>query len=217
MNIDPKQLSKLTSYMATFDGGVYVPYKRKSDSKVNCQFIMQMRKENEDYMLWVKTTLENITSVRLSDRPDYNTDGFNRKPQMRIESSRHPYFTKMRDRIYIDNHKVIDPHMLKLMDAEALAIIFMCDGGTSLDLRNKNPHARIALHTKGFSYADNMSLSKSIYDTLGVITNVNRHGKYYYLNVATKSHKDFYECVKPHVVKSFDYKFERLAPVISGW
>ena len=217
MNIDPKQLNKLVSYMATFDGGVYVPHKRKPDSKVNCQFIMQMRKENEDYMMWVKETLENITSVRLTDRPDYNTDGYDRKPQMRIESNRHPYFTKLRDRIYIDNHKVIDPHMLKQMDAEALAIIFMCDGGTSLDLRHKNPHAKISLHTKGFSHADNASLSKAIYDKLGIITNTNRHGKYYYLNVATKSHKSFYETVKPFVLESFDYKFERLAPAIAGW
>jgi len=217
MNIDPKQLTKLTSYMATFDGGIYVPHKKKLDSKVNCQFIMQMRKENEDYLLWVKEVLENITSVRIKERPDYNSDGFVRKPQMRLESNRHPYFTRLRDRIYIYNHKVIDPHMLKLMDEEALAIIFMCDGGTSLDTRHKNPHAAIRLHTKGFSYADNMALSKAIYDKTGVITRVNRHGKYYYLNVATKSHKRFYEAVKPHMVKSFDYKFERIAPVIAGW
>lgn len=217
MNIDPKQLNKLVSYMSTFDGGIYYPHKRNEDSVVNCQFIMQMREENKDYLLWVKSVLENITSVRLTERPDYNTEGFIRRPQLRIESSRHPYFTKIRERIYIDNHKVIDPHMLKQMDAESLAIIFMCDGGTSLDTRHKSPRAKIDLHTKGFSYADNLSLSKAIYDATGVITNVNRHSKYYYLNVATKSHKTFYDTVKPFVLPSFDYKFGRIAPVIAGW
>jgi len=217
MNNDPKQLMKLVSYMATFDGGIYVPHKKKPDSKVNCQFILNMREENQDYVNWVKETLENITSVSLYERPDYNTDGYNRKPQIRLETHRHPYFTKIRDRIYIDGHKVIDPHTLKLMDDEALAIIFMCDGGTSLDLRHKNPHAKINLHTKGFSHPENMALSKAIYDKTGIITNVNHHGKYYYLSVATKSHKTFYETVKPHVLPSFDYKFERIAPVISGW
>jgi len=217
MNIDPKQLAKLTSYMATFDGGIYYPHKKSNDSVVNCQFIMQMRRENEDYLLWVKETIENITSARLTERPDYNTDGFNRQPQLRLESNRHPYFTRLRERIYIDNHKVIDPHMLTLMDAEALSIIFMCDGGVSLDDRRKNPHAKISLHTKGFSYADNMALSKAIYDATGVITNVNKHGRYYCLNVVTKSHKLFYETVKPFVKPSFDYKFARIAPVIAGW
>jgi len=217
MNIDPKQLSKLVNYMATFDGGVYAPHKRKPNSKVNCSFVMNMREENEDYVMWVKETLEHITGVNIYSRKDCNTDGCARKPQLRLESNRHPYFTKVRERIYIDNHKVIDPHTLKLMDAEALAIIFMCDGGTSLDTRSKNPHASIALHTKGFSHPENMALSKAIYDKTGVITNVNRHGKYYFLNVPVKSQQLFYETVKPHVLASFDYKFERIAPVIAGW
>lgn len=217
MNMDKKRLTKLVSYMATFDGGIYVPHKKKVDSKVNCQFILNMRKENEDYVLWVKSVMEEITGVNIYERPDYNTDGYNRKPQLRLETNRHPFFTKIRERVYIDNHKVIDPHMLKMMDEQALAIIFMCDGGVSLDNRHKNPHARVSLHTKGFSYADNMALSKAIYDKVGVITNVNRHGKYYYLNVATKSHKDFYYNIKPFVCSSFNYKFERIAPVIAGW
>lgn len=217
MNMDKKRLTKLVSYMATFDGGIYVPHKKKVDSKVNCQFILNMRKENEDYVLWVKSVMEEITGVSIYERPDYNTDGYNRKPQLRLETNRHPFFTKIRERVYIDSHKVIDPHMLKMMDEEALAIIFMCDGGVSLDNRHKNPHARVSLHTKGFSYADNMALSKAIYDKVGVITNVNRHGKYYYLNVATKSHKDFYYNIKPFVCSSFNYKFERIAPVIAGW
>ena len=217
MNMDKKRLTKLVSYMATFDGGIYVPHKKKPNSKVNCQFVINMRKENEDYVMWVKSVMEEITSVNLYERPDYNTDGYNRKPQIRLETNRHPFFTKIRERIYIDGHKVIDPHMLTLMDEEALAIIFMCDGGTSLDTRHKNPHAKIDLHTKGFSYADNMALSKAIYDKVGVITNVNRHNKYYYLNVATKSHKDFYYNVKPFICHSFSYKFGRIAPVIAGW
>jgi hypothetical protein len=217
MNIDPKQLIKLLSYMATFDGGIYKPHTKNPDGKVNCQFIMQMRKENEDYLQWVKSVIENVTSARLTERPDYNTDGYQRKPQLRLESNRHSLFTKLRGRIYIDNHKVIDPHMLRLMDEEALAIIFMCDGGTSIDLRHKNPHAKIDLHTKGFSYADNMALSGAIHDKLGIVSNVHRHGKYYYLNIAAKSHKTFYETVKPYIKPSFDYKFERIAPVIAGW
>ena len=217
MNIDQKQLTKLISYMATFDGGIYIPHKRKPDSKVNCKFIMNMREENRDYLEWVKEILENITSVSIKERPDYNTDGYERSPQLRLESNRHPFLTKIRERIYVDNHKVIDPHMLKLMDAEALAIIFMADGGTHLTPGTKKPSSQIALHTKGFSYADNMALSKSIYDTLGIKSNVNRHYKYYLLNIPVKDHKKFYETVNPHVLPSFDYKFERIAPVIAGW
>lgn len=210
MSINKKQISKLLSYMTTFDGGVYQYGKAK-----NAQFIMNMREENLDYMEWVKSVLENITGVRLTERKDYNVDGCKRAPQLRLESQRHPFLTKLRERIYIDNHKVIDPHMLKMMDAEALAIIFMCDGHSSLDTRFKNTHCKITLETKGFSYSDNLALSKSIYEATNIRTNVQRSGKYYLLYVKTKDHKLFVETVMPHILPSFMYKLERIAPASS--
>lgn len=212
MSIDKKQLSKLLSYMATFDGGIYESHKRKKDSKVNCMFIMNMRKENLDYVQWVADTISNLTGYNIYDRKDYNTDGYKREPQVRLQSNRHPYLTKLRNRLYINNHKVIDPHMLTMMDAEALAIIFMCDGGSYLDTRPKTPHANIKLHTKGFSYADNMALSKAIYSSVGIRTNVNKHYNYYMLSVKSADINKFIDVVTPHVLPSFMYKLERIAP-----
>lgn len=209
MSIDKKQLTKLLSYMSTFDGGIYRP-----SNGGNCQFIMNMREDNRDYIEWVKTTLENLTSTRLNSRKDYSTDGCERSPQLRLESNRHPFLTTLRERLYIDNHKVIDPHMLKLMDEEALAIIFMCDGGTSLDKRFKNPHCSITLNTKGFSHADNLSLSKAIYEKTGVRTNIRKHNSYYYLGVKTEDVISFVEKVFPYMLPSFYYKLERIAPAL---
>ena len=117
-----KELTKLLSFMSTFDGGLY----RQRNGKgylLNAKFIMNMSKDNLDYIEWVKGTLEEVTGTRLRDRPDYNTDGCNRKPQVRLESRCHPFLTTLQERIYINNHKVLDLHMLKLLDAEALAII----------------------------------------------------------------------------------------------
>jgi hypothetical protein len=204
-----KDISKRLYYMTTFDGGVY-KYKRDSNAK----FIMNMRKENLDYVLWVKDTLETFVGCTLQDRKDYNTDGCNRSQQVRLYSRQHPKLTKIRDRVYIGNKKVIDPHMLTMMDAEALAIIFMADGGTTLDERFKNPHGAISLHTKGFSHADNQALSKAIYDKLGIRTTVSRHGKYWYLRVKTADLQLFVDTVRPHVLPSFEYKLERIAPAL---
>jgi len=200
--------------MATFDGGIYVPHKRKSDSKVNCMFAMNMRKDNLDYVEWVASVLSNITSCRITDRKDYNTDGCARAPQVRLESRRHPFLTTLRRRLYINNHKVIDPHMLKLLDAEALAIIFMCDGGTYLE-RSGNT-ASISLHTKAFSYADNMALSKAIYNATGIRSTVNRHYDYYLLRINSRDNVLFYKTVLPYMKDSFLYKFTRIAPALQG-
>lgn len=212
MSMDKKQITKLLSFMATFDGGIYKP---KGDN-ANCMFIMNMRKENLDYVEWVQSVLSEVTGSRLTDRPDYNTDGFTRQPQVRLESRRHPFLSKLHGRIYVQGKKIIDPHMLKLLDAEALAIIFMCDGGSGVDSRFKNLHAYIELHTKAFSYFDNMALSKAIYEKLGIRTTINRQNQYFYLRVKSADIELFVKTVQPYVLPSFVYKLERVAPALPG-
>ncbi|MCP8305325.1 MAG: hypothetical protein H3Z50_07685, partial [archaeon] len=213
-NTDKKQITKLLSYMATFDGGLYIVNRNDRPMKINnAMFIMNMREENRDYVEWVASIISEITGVKVTDRSDYNTDSCKRQPQLRLFSQRHPQLTILRNRIYTpDNKKVIDPHMLKLMDAEALAIIFMTDGGSYL---NKGKYPEISLHTKAFSYQDNMALSKAIYDKLSIRSTVNRQKNYYFIRIKSKDVQLFVDTVIPHVLPSFRYKLERLAPVIN--
>jgi hypothetical protein len=212
--MNKKELTKLLSFMSTFDGGLY---RKKNDRGylLNAKYIMNMRKENLDYVQWVKEVLDHVTESKIDDRRDYNTDGFVRDEQVILESRCHPFLTTLHDRIYLDGRKVLDLHMLKLLDAEALSIIFMADGGTALDLRNKKPHCKITLNTKGFSEADNLALSKAIYDKLGIRSTVHRHNKYFYLYIKTADVKLFVTTVLPYIKPSFLYKFERIAPALN--
>lgn len=212
--MNKKELTKLLSFMSTFDGGLY---RTKNDRGhlLNAKYIINMRRENLDYVQWVQETLSNITGSIITDRKDYNTDGCVRQEQVRLQSKCHPELTKLHDRIYIDGKKVMDLHMLKLLDAEALAIIFMADGRSTLDLRNKKPHCKITLNTKGFSEADNLALSKAIYDKLGIRSTVHRHNQYFYLYIKTADVKLFVSTILPYIKPSFLYKFERIAPALS--
>lgn len=209
-----KELVKLISYMATFDGGLYRGKCRNGKDLSNARYVMNMRKENLDYVEWVRDTLLNVTNAKIVDRKDYNTDGFKRAPQVTVSSSNHPFLTTLWERIYIDKKKVLDPYMLKMMDAEALAIIFMADGGTALDTRSRNPHGKITLNTKGFSHGDNVLLSKAIYETLGIRSNIHKHKQYRYLSIKTADVLKFVDIISPFVKPSFYYKLERLAPYI---
>jgi len=208
MSRDKKQLTKLLSFMATFDGGLYRRTNRHGNLG-NATFIMNMKKTNLDYVEWVADTLNELVGTRITPRPDYNTDGCMRQPQVRLESKSHPVLSTLHERIYIDGKKVIDPHMLKLLDGEALAIIFMADGSVSAA-------GDVNLNTKGFSYGDNMILSKAIYGRLGIQTNINRNGQYFYLRVPKKNNAQFYAAVAAYVKPSFSYKLERLAPWFKG-
>lgn len=201
MSINEKQLSKLLYYFTSFDGGVY-------PSGKECRFVLNMRKANLDYINWVKETIETFTSVNMREVIQHG----NRAPLICLTSKTHPKFTTLRERLYLpDGKKVLDPHQLTLLDSEALAIIFMADGGTSLD---KGKYPEIKLHTKGYSYFDNLALSKAIYEKTGVRTTVNRHNQYCFLRVKTADLTLFIKTVSPYTLPSFSYKLERLAPVL---
>ncbi|MEM4379679.1 MAG: hypothetical protein QXL01_03200 [Thermoplasmatales archaeon] len=203
MSINEKQLSKLLYYFTSFDGGVY-------PSGKDCRFVMNMRAENADYISWVESTLQVFTECS-----KYNVvQRGNRSPLVCLMSKAHPKLTAIRERLYLpDGKKVLDPHQLTLMDAESLAIVFMADGGSSLD---KGKYPEIKLHTKGYSYFDNLALSKSIYEHCGIRTTVNKHNQYWFLRVKTADLSLFVETVKPYVLPSFSYKLERLTPVLGG-
>lgn len=201
MSINEKQLSKLLYYFSGFDGGVY-------PSGKECRYVMNMREENRDYVEWVKKTIETFTSAKI--HPVLQRG--NRKPLICLTSKTHPIFSKIRERLYFpDGKKVLDPHQLELLDAEALAIIFMADGGANLG-HGKYPEIR--LYTKGYSYFDNLALSKAIYEKLNIKTTVNRHNQYYFLRIKTTDIDLFINTVSPYILPSFSYKLERLAPIM---
>lgn len=200
-----KELSKRLYFFSTFDGGIYTVANSK-----NARFIINMKKENLDFVEAIRETLESLEiGCSISDRKDYNKDGFTRQPQVRLESCNHPKLTAIRDRIYIDGRKVIDPHMLTMLDAEALAIVFMADGSRVYDKRSPDAKPNITLNTKGFSYGDNFLLKKAIKEKLDLEFNIQRQNNYWYLRLRAKDIDKFDEIVKPFVFPSFSYKLGR--------
>lgn len=200
-----KDLMKRLYFFSTFDGGLY-----KSSPNANARFIMNMKKENIDYVEKVIAVLKDAAvGHTLVDRKDYNTDGCVRKPQVRLESRSHPKLTTIWERIYIDGRKVIDPHMLTMLDAEALSIIFMADGSRVIDKRSPNANPRYTLNTKGFSYGDNFMLKKALKEKLDLEFNINRQNSYWYLVLRAKDTSKFESIVEDFVLPSFKYKLGR--------
>ncbi len=198
---DKKQLIKLVSFMIMGDGGVY-NYTKAG----NARFIMNMVRANEDYVLYCKDILENITSCKLTE---VQKEG-NRQQQLRLETKAHPLFSKLRDRIYVMNYKSIDNHSLKLLDYEALAFLYMSDGCLYKDFRPNigmvTPSYNITLNLKRLSYGDQLILKKALKDKLDLEFNINRQNNYYYLRLRTKDIPKFIEGITPYILPSFLYK-----------
>lgn len=214
--MDNKQITKLLSFFIMGDGGVY-----RHNENSNAYFVMNMRTENIDYINWVEQILNEFVGTRKVDRKDYNTDGCIRQPQTRLESKAHPKLTKLHDRIYTDKYKGLDPHALKMLDWEAMAILYMCDGCLHEEKPNPkkglvNSSWNLTLNMKRLSYGDQLLLKKAVKDKLGVEFNINRHGKYYFLRLRTKDVVMFCEGVKPYMKKSFAYKIRVIDPSTEG-
>lgn len=216
--LNKKELVKLISYIVMGDGGLYFPSKRTDGT--NAQFIMNMKEENKDYIFFCKDVLEQLTGCRIAERKDYNVDGCMRKPQLRLESNRHPLLTQIHSRVYTGKYKGIDPHALKMLDAEALAILYMCDGSFVIEKPNPkkglvNESYNVTLNMKRLSYGDLFILKKALKEKLDLEFNINRQNEYYYLRLRMKDFNKFMEMVAPHVLPSFQYKIHESFRTVS--
>ena len=193
--MDRKVLYKYISAFVMGDAGVYYSGK-------NCRLVTNCI--HKEYTDWKQGILEGLTQVNYHVSVDNRTD-VNRQPLHVLTTRAHPTYTKMRDRFYTGGYKGIDPHYLKLMDWEVLAILFMDDGSCSKDTRcNATPS--VSLNTKRLSYADSWLLKKGIKDALGIEFNVHRQGKYWYLRLRAKDYTEFKTGVEPYVLSCFKYK-----------
>lgn len=157
--------------------------------------------QNLDYLMWKKSVLEKVTSCSEYDRKRSKiTHSFNKV----IRSKTHNIYTTLRDRLYLQNKKVIDPHTLKLLDWEALAILIQDDGSSS---SKEGRLTNLYIHTNSYSYGDNLLLKKAIKEKLDLEFNVVRHKNWYELRLRNKDYERLYNGCKPYIFKSLEYKF----------
>ena len=215
---DKKELMKLASFIVMGDGGLYI---RKKGQQA--YFAMNMVCENEDYIDWCKSVLENVTNVNKYPLNKKSP----RKKQYNITSKPHPFFTKLKDRIYQDKYKGMDWHAMKLLDFQALAILYMSDGNLHIYKRPEigmvNDSVHVTLNLKRLSYGDTVLLKKFIKDKLNLEFNVNKqkkrsgNGYYYYLRLRGKDVKRFMDGIRPYILPSFTHKvLDEEHPVMGG-
>ena len=160
---------------------------------------MSMVEKHLDFMQYVKEVIDNVTSCRLM----FNAKEAPRQNQYKVQSLSHPFFDSLRERIYVDNYKSIDPHALKLMDWQCLAILYMCDGC----LGATGKCFSTTLNLCRLSYGDFMLLKKSLKDTFDLEWNiVKTNRKYYTLRLRMKDFDKFMQGIAPFMFESFNYK-----------
>lgn len=199
-----KELMKRLYYFAMFDGHL-----QKRFPSGNARLAVSMTEAHSDYIELVAQTLDKISigyKVAKQDRTGENPD---RNIMVRLQTASHPVFTKIWERLYINNHKVIDPHLLAMLDSEALAIAFMADGGRYLDKKWAGATPQYAIHTNGLSYGDNLLLRDCIKDLFNIEFNIDKKNQYFQLRLRRRDSETFENIVSPFILSSFNYKLGR--------
>lgn len=200
--MDKRELYGLLYAFTMGDGSIFYTNKQAK----NPIFIANTITDNRDYVTWRASILEHFTKVRVYDIDQSHR---NRKNLLRTVTNTHPVYTKIHNRLYATGRKSIDPHQLKFMSWQFLAILYMDYGSVRKDTRcNATPQVQIA--TKKFSYAENMSIKLAIKEKLGIDFNVRKQSYrdkiYWYLVLPTKQYMSFIENIRPYIFDSFNYK-----------
>ena len=196
MKTNMMQLSKFLTWSVSGDG--YVGY---ASHNKNAHYSITRSPKHKDYLEVIANKFIGLQDCVV--RIDEYTRKDNGKHVLDLRTNSHPIFSRVRERQYIQNHKVIDPHQLTMLDWEAAAFLYMDDG--SLCVNNKGSLIT-RISTCHFSYGDNELLRKAFIEKLGVIWNINRNGNTWQLNLAKQSRDLWFANIEPFIVDSYKYK-----------
>lgn len=198
-----KYVTKIVAASLLGDGSVGIP----PDGSINAKYRQPKTVDHMDYVDWLASVLEEITPT---NRYTWQPKQYNAKEQVMLQSRCHPFFTRFRERMYPNGHKVVDPHYLTLLDWEFMAIWYQEDGSSVRNKTKSGTYIRPILCTDCFAYGEQHLLRQAIADKLGVDFNVKSYrtngSQKYRLHLRASDTEKFMEGIEPFVLPSFSYK-----------
>lgn len=229
MDLNRKELIKLVSSFVIGDGALSnlkrypVNGKHGEKREKNSKYYLKQLSTHRDYVEWQASILEGLTKVSITTTSEYiDNRGYKCKEQLVLKTHCHPFYTQMRQNFYINNFKIINPHYLKLWDAQTLAILYMDDGWLEKTQREDGKiYYRIGISTHSYTYGDNMLLKEMIKEKFAIEFDIQKHkqksGEYlYYLRNTKDNSLRFIDLVAPYVLSSFQYKIEKSVQLAPG-
>jgi hypothetical protein len=197
---DKKQVMEAFYWMALGDGSIEVP------ERGDCLLSVSHSAKHQDYVVWKSAIVER--ALRCSIKPMLVKGGFGADHDMyRLRTQHHPWFTKVRDRLYGPlGRKAIDSMALSLLGPLGLAILYQDDGSYHY---STNAGHNIMLHKLCFSIFELEAFAKVVVDRWGIIFRINRNegkGFGFRLRLRAKDREKFFALIDPYIVPSMLYK-----------
>lgn len=168
-------------------------------------FFIQHSSEREDYILYKKDVLEQITRRPVHVRKWETKEGCG---LIRIEPKLIPLTRVLVDKLYRGGTKTITRKFLNLLTPQGIAIWFMDRGAKSFKKKNGNVHAlEVTLNTY-ISKEENEIIVSYFSEVWGFKWGLNRSNGAYRLRMGTKEGKRFLAFISPFVPESMLYKVQ---------
>lgn len=212
--INKKEIVKAIAASLLGDGSIY------REGNKNGNFRMSQISIHLDHLTYIGNILSDLTKVDIKqvrkEKVDVVIDGKKTvsNPYHTLRTMNHPLYTKFRQRVYPNGHKVVDPHYLTLLDWEFLAIWYMQDGMLE-PKREDTINCGAAICTDNFSYGDCVLLRQALIEKLNLTWNIrpkstNKQGnRTYRMHLYRKQFDYFEENIRKYIQPSFLYKIER--------
>ena len=160
-----------------------------SKDRKNAHLFIGHSKKHEDYALWKKQILEEITSVSVWYGESTAEKNGKLHQVMRIWTKSHPFYTSLRDRMYFQNRKTFDLHCLKRLTDLGLLFWYLDDGTAQ--------GGGAMFCTDRYSYIENLSLQKYFHDRWKLVAKLNRHGKHWRLRLPKSEAQKLFRIFEP--------------------
>lgn len=180
----------------------------------NCCFTVSHTVDHTDYLLWKASIVERVTgfSLREQTMSESSIDHYGRKQMIRLRSSAHPWFTKIRAHLYGSGQKAMSRHAIGLLGPIGLAILYQDDGSINTNYHRGSMERNLLIHTLNHSYFELEAFAKHVVDKFGLIFRINESrgkGQGFRLRLRSKDIDRFLELIEPYIVPSMLYKLGR--------
>lgn len=163
--------------------------------------------KKEEYALYIKDVLNNLTGsfpiiYRKTDKR-FSTSGF------RVYSKSSRYFKKLLDIFYLDGVKKLSRYVVKRLDPEALAHVWMCDGMLHFKWNKKRDSVQIHGYFCLESFEkEELEVLIDHLNSLGITASLLkvRWGKGYRIKITGEELRKFISLIYDFVLPCFKYK-----------
>ena len=184
-----KELKRLYTW-SIFGGSIITSLSRKG-----YYFNLTLGVNHLDFVEHVESTLQ---ALSISYKKTYYE---RRSTQIYLNTVSSNLIKEIKSKLYVKDHKTLDPVLLDMLDEEMLADMIVLEG-----MGTRHKKTGYVLYLYEFSYGDVNTLKEYLKSVFNIDSTINRSVYGYKLVMPKRNNRAITQLINPYVLPSFQYK-----------